>query len=88
MAPVELDTVHYNVRMSIIYDAWSSASDFEEYNSMSNLDALLLISGEHSEDDVPRKTSAVQTWLLGYEFPSTFILMQKNRVTFLCSSSK
>jgi len=74
---------------------------------MSNLDALFLISGDHSEDDVPRKTSAVQvsrpilslgmvlnralyskTWLLGYEFPSTFILMEKNRVTFLCSSSK
>jgi len=74
---------------------------------MSNLDALFLISGDHSEDDVPRKTSAVQvscsflslvmalnqtlcpkTWLLGYEFPSTFILMERNRVTFLCSSSK
>ncbi|PVG03034.1 FACT complex subunit SPT16 [Serendipita vermifera] len=88
MAPVDLDTVHYNVRMSMIYEAWSSANDYEEYNSLSNLDALLLIAGDHSEDDVPRKTSAIQTWLLGYEFPSTFILMQKNRVTFLCSSSK
>lgn len=55
---------------------------------MSNLDALFLIAGDSSEDDAPRKTSAVQTWLLGYEFPSTFILMQKNRVTFLCSSNK
>lgn len=27
---------------------------------MSNLDALLLISGDHTEDDIPRKTSAVQ----------------------------
>ncbi|CAG8764453.1 733_t:CDS:2, partial [Acaulospora colombiana] len=34
----------------------SSANDYEEYNSLSNLDALLLIAGDHSEDDVPRKT--------------------------------
>ncbi|CCA69595.1 probable SPT16-general chromatin factor (Subunit of the heterodimeric FACT complex) [Serendipita indica DSM 11827] len=88
MAPVQLDTAHYNARMSLIYDAWSSASDFEEYNSMSNLDALFLMSGDHAEDEVPRKTSAVQTWLFGYEFPSTFILMQKNKVTFLCSGTK
>jgi hypothetical protein len=27
---------------------------------MSNLDALFLISGDSSEDDAPRKTSAVQ----------------------------
>jgi hypothetical protein len=27
---------------------------------MSNLDALFLLSGDSSEDDAPRKTSAVQ----------------------------
>lgn len=29
-----------------------------------------------------------QTWLLGYEFPSTLILLQKNRLHILCSPSK
>jgi hypothetical protein len=29
-----------------------------------------------------------QTWLLGYEFPSTFILFQKDKVSILCSASK
>ena len=133
MAPIELDTVHYNARMAMIYDAWTvsglqgektrqfasasavpstrsecrshdaeervqgvfepstrvenggnvrrlegcfasypafedsadisfgqTAADYEEYNSLSNLDALLLIAGDHTEDDAPKKTSAVQ----------------------------
>jgi hypothetical protein len=33
---------------------------------------------------------AAQTWLLGYEFPSTLMLFTRspNKVTFVCSSSK
>ena len=29
-----------------------------------------------------------QTWLLGYEFPSTLILFTKQKIYFLCSASK
>ena len=41
-----------------------TAADYEEYNSLSNLDALLLIAGDHTEDDAPKKTSAVQVRFL------------------------
>jgi nucleosome binding factor SPN SPT16 subunit len=30
----------------------------------------------------------LKTWLLGYEFPSTLILFQKDKLTILCSASK
>ncbi|KAJ7024767.1 FACT complex subunit Spt16, N-terminal lobe domain-containing protein [Mycena alexandri] len=29
-----------------------------------------------------------QTWLLGYEFPSTLILFEEQKITILCSASK
>ncbi|KAJ6606068.1 FACT complex subunit Spt16, N-terminal lobe domain-containing protein [Mycena vulgaris] len=29
-----------------------------------------------------------QQWLLGYEFPSTFILFKEQKMTILCSASK
>lgn len=29
-----------------------------------------------------------QTWLLGYEFPSTILVIQKNQVTFVSSATK
>lgn len=32
--------------------------------------------------------TAAQTWLLGYEFPSTIMLLQKDQITFLGSPSK
>lgn len=32
--------------------------------------------------------SVVQTWLLGFEFPSTFLIFEKQRLTILCSASK
>jgi hypothetical protein len=31
---------------------------------------------------------ASQTWLLGYEFPSTFIAFFPDQITFICSASK
>lgn len=38
---------------------------------------------------LPASSSPPQTWLLGYEFPSTLILFSKDgTVTFLCSPSK
>lgn len=33
-------------------------------------------------------TLARQTWLLGYEFPSTLMLVTKNKITFLAGASR
>jgi len=30
----------------------------------------------------------LQTWLLGYEFPSTILLIQKDKITFVSSATK
>ncbi|KAJ6507700.1 FACT complex subunit Spt16, N-terminal lobe domain-containing protein [Mycena vitilis] len=35
-----------------------------------------------------RKGTRFQQWLLGYEFPSTFILFECYKITILCSASK
>ena len=35
-----------------------------------------------------RSLNHTQQWLLVYEFPSTIILFEKDKITFLCSSSK
>lgn len=32
--------------------------------------------------------SFFQTWLLGFEFPSTFMLFQKDKILILCSAKK
>ncbi|KAF8531659.1 FACT complex subunit SPT16 [Gautieria morchelliformis] len=86
---VELNTKLFSERVKLVYDAWASAGHKEEYESLAGIDALLLVAGDPAGEDEPvRKTTAFQTWLLGYEFPSTLILFTKQKIYFLCSASK
>ncbi|TDL27246.1 FACT complex subunit SPT16 [Rickenella mellea] len=89
MPSVQLNTTQFNARLKLILDAWNSAGKNDEYESISNVDGLFLYAGDPANPDDPiRKSVAFQTWLLGYEFPSTLILFQKDKVTMLCSASK
>ncbi|KAI0340514.1 FACT complex subunit SPT16 [Trametopsis cervina] len=89
MSGVQLNTKQLNSRLKLILDAWTNAGKNDDYGSVADADALLLVAGDPAGEDEPtRKGTAFQTWLLGYEFPSTFILFEKKRVLILCSASK
>ncbi|KAG2348552.1 FACT complex subunit SPT16 [Suillus weaverae] len=76
-------------RLKNVYDGWRNASQNDEYGSIADAEALLLLSGDPAGEDEPvRKGTAFQTWLLGYEFPSTLLLFQKDKLLILCSASK
>ncbi|KAG7092167.1 hypothetical protein E1B28_008536 [Marasmius oreades] len=86
---VELNKRLFNSRVKRIYDGWNSAKNDEDYSSIAEADALLLSAGDPAGEDEPmRKGTSMQQWLLGYEFPSTFILFEKDKITILCSASK
>ncbi|KAH7910168.1 FACT complex subunit SPT16 [Hygrophoropsis aurantiaca] len=86
---VELNKQLINSRIKSIYDGWNNATQNDEYGSIVDADALLFLSGDPAGEDEPiRKGTAFQTWLLGYEFPSTFLLFQKDKLSILCSASK
>ncbi|KAI9509977.1 FACT complex subunit SPT16 [Russula earlei] len=82
---VELNWELINSRMKIVYDSWTKAGKNDDYSAIADVDAIFLAAGE---DEPVRKGTAFQTWLLGYEFPSTFILFQKDKVSILCSATK
>lgn len=48
--------------------------------------SILIIIGKPDEDY--RKSSVVHTWLLGYEFPTTALLITKDESIFITSTSK
>jgi nucleosome binding factor SPN SPT16 subunit len=81
----ELNRELIHSRMKIIYDSWAKAGKNDEYSAIADVDAIFLAAGE---DEPVRKGTAFQTWLLGYEFPSTFILFQKDKLSILCSARK
>ncbi|RDB21018.1 FACT complex subunit SPT16 [Hypsizygus marmoreus] len=86
---IELNKQLFNSRVKRIYDGWNSAKNDDDYSSIAGTDALLLIAGDPASEDEPmRKGTCLQQWLLGYEFPSTLFLFQKDRISILCSASK
>ncbi|KAF7322686.1 FACT complex subunit SPT16 [Mycena chlorophos] len=86
---VELNKAAFNGRIERIYNGWRDAAQNTDYASIADTDALLLIAGDPAPEDEPaRKGTAIQQWLLGYEFPSTLILFEKEKITILCSASK
>ncbi|KAG6379251.1 FACT complex subunit SPT16 [Boletus reticuloceps] len=86
---VQLNKTLINARLKSIYDGWNNATVNDDMGSIANADALLLLSGDPAAEDEPiRKGTAFQTWLLGYEFPSTFLLFDKQKMLILCSATK
>jgi nucleosome binding factor SPN SPT16 subunit len=49
---------------------------------------ILLVAGNTDDSNPYKKTGALQTFLLGYEFPSTLTFITHDSVIFLCSESK
>ncbi|ETW85685.1 hypothetical protein HETIRDRAFT_424855 [Heterobasidion irregulare TC 32-1] len=85
----KLNKEQFNSRLKHIVDSWTKATKNDDYSTIVDVDALFLAAGDPSGEDEPvRKGTAFQTWLLGYEFPSTFMLFEKERVSILCSAKK
>ncbi|KAF5391933.1 hypothetical protein D9757_001726 [Collybiopsis confluens] len=86
---VELNKSQFHSRVKRIYAGWNSAHSNDDYGSIANADALLLLAGDPAGEDEPMKRgTCFQQWLLGYEFPSTFLLFTKEKIFILCSASK
>ncbi|KAJ3333758.1 FACT complex subunit spt16 [Blyttiomyces sp. JEL0837] len=65
------------------------ADSFDAKNGeMNGADCLLIVAGSADENAGYLKTSAIQLWLLGYEFPDTIILFNSDRIHFLTSQKK
>ncbi|KAJ7261402.1 FACT complex subunit SPT16 [Mycena haematopus] len=86
---VELNKSFWSSRVQRIYDGWRNAPQNEDYSSIADTEALLLVAGDPAPEDEPtRKGTCIQQWLLGYEFPATLILFEEQKITILASASK
>ena len=60
----------------------------EEDGPFKGVDALVIDAGEADEDKLYSKSQSLQTWLLGWEFPETIIVVGNRSVTMLSSKKK
>ncbi|KAH9946256.1 FACT complex subunit SPT16 [Epithele typhae] len=89
MSKIKLNAPLFSRRLRNVYDSWNKSASNDEYSSIADVDALMLLAGDPAGEDEPiRKGMAFQTWLLGFEFPSTFLMFQKTKLSILCSASK
>ncbi|KAG0149685.1 hypothetical protein CROQUDRAFT_88765, partial [Cronartium quercuum f. sp. fusiforme G11] len=89
MSDVKLNVELFYRRLGFVLDEWKTATEEDtEKLPLPSTGALLFVAGNADEANPYRKTGALQTYLLGYEFPSTLMLITPDEVTFLCSEGK
>lgn len=82
MAPVAVDREIFARRLTRVYNAWKEGS-----GDWGKVDAMAVAVGV-DEETVYSKSTAIQTWLFGYELPDTIMVFCENGVYFLSSKKK
>ncbi|KAG0173480.1 FACT complex subunit spt16 [Apophysomyces sp. BC1015] len=85
MATVQIDAKRFHRRTRFLISQWKSASNAELFH---NVDAILLLIGDDDDENTYRKSVTTMTYLLGFPFQQTLMLLTQDKVTFVCSSRK
>lgn len=75
---------NFSKRLKMFYSHWSEYND----DLWGSSDALAIATPPTSEDLRYLKSSALNIWLVGYEFPETIMVFTKKQIHFLCSQKK
>ncbi|PPD81252.1 hypothetical protein GOBAR_DD21825 [Gossypium barbadense] len=75
---------NFSKRLKALYSHWNEHKP-ELWGSS---DVFAVATPPTSEDLRYLKSSALNVWLLGYEFPETIIVFTKKQIHFLCSQKK
>ncbi|GJN94764.1 hypothetical protein Rhopal_007856-T1 [Rhodotorula paludigena] len=86
LSDVQISSSTFHRRAARLFDQWEAKD--EDAAPLTDVEWLLVVAGNSDEENPYRKGSALQTHLLGYEFPSTLMLLGKRSVYFVVSGSK
>ncbi|EMG47024.1 CDC68 FACT complex subunit SPT16 [Candida maltosa Xu316] len=78
MSDVHIDAQAFSKRLTVL----------QKNLSEDNLPQGLIITGTRNEDNTYKKSTVVQTWLLGYEFVHTLIYFTPAKCIFITSEGK
>ncbi|KAK1584243.1 hypothetical protein Q3G72_031152 [Acer saccharum] len=82
--PYYINLENFTKRLKTLYSHW------KEHNSdmWGNSNALVIATPPASDDLRYLKSTALNIWLVGYEFPETIMVFLKRQIHFLCSQKK
>ncbi|XP_021282474.1 FACT complex subunit SPT16-like [Herrania umbratica] len=82
--PYAINLDNFSKRLKILYSHWNK-HNADLWGASS---ALVIATPPVSEDLRYLKSSALNIWLVGYEFPETIMVFLKKQIHFLCSQKK
>ncbi|XP_041977304.1 FACT complex subunit spt16 isoform X2 [Aricia agestis] len=88
MSNISLDKDTFYRRIKRLYAAWkAAAADPKADDTLAKVDCLVSCVGV-DEDTLYSKSTALQTWLFGYELPDTITVLTEHSMCFLASKKK
>lgn len=82
--PYTINLENFSRRLKMLYSHWN---DFKS-ELWGASDAITIATPSTSEDLRYLKSSALNIWLVGYEFPETIMVFMKKQIHVLCSQKK
>uniref|UniRef100_A0A2P2L5F6 FACT complex subunit n=1 Tax=Rhizophora mucronata TaxID=61149 RepID=A0A2P2L5F6_RHIMU len=82
--PYAINLDSFSKRLKVLYSHWNA----HNIDCWGASDALSIATLPTSEDLRYLKSSALNIWLVGYEFPETIIVFLKKQIHILCSHKK
>ncbi|KAG9151828.1 hypothetical protein Leryth_002106 [Lithospermum erythrorhizon] len=82
--PYTINVDSFSTRLNVLYSHWNDHKN----NLWGSSDVLAIATPPPSEDLRYLKSSALNVWLVGYEFPDTIMVFMKTQIHILCSPKK
>ncbi|KAM1160128.1 hypothetical protein ACFX19_033782 [Malus domestica] len=79
-----IDLKVFSERLKLLYSHWNK----HRSDLWGSSDVVAIATPKASEDLRYLKSSALNIWLVGYEFPETIMVFMKKQIHFLCSTKK
>lgn len=83
-SPYSINLESFGKRLKAFYTHWNE----HKAELWGSSDVVAIATPPTSEDLRYLKSSALNIWLLGYEFPETIMVFMENQIHFLCSQKK
>ncbi|CAI2162795.1 3619_t:CDS:10 [Funneliformis geosporum] len=78
-----LDTKTFHKRARILQTTWKESLSKDSGDEFQGAETILVIVGDLLEEYPYQKSTAIQTWLLGYEWKDTLILFTQDKIHFV-----